>query len=180
MLIDASSAFLTVIDMQERLLPVMADSEAIERNCSILLQAANQMNVPSLVSEQYPKGLGQTVPTLAGFAKGDAIFSKVEFSCARDSALIKQMEQFGRKQAILCGIEAHICVLQTALELQQQGFEVFVAVDAIGSRSQASKIVASDRMSAAGISLVTTEMAVFEMVRTAAAPQFKTLSKLIQ
>lgn len=180
MLIDASSAFLTVIDMQERLLPVMADNEAIERNCSILLQAANQMNVPSVVSEQYPKGLGQTVAGLAGFVKGDAVFSKVEFSCARDSYLIEQMEQLGRRQAILCGIEAHICVLQTALELQQRGFDVFVVVDATGSRSQASKTIANDRMSAAGISLVTTEMVVFEMLQTAAAPQFKTLSRLIQ
>lgn len=180
MLIDAANAFLTVIDMQERLLPAIADNEVVERNCSILLQAANQMNVPTVVSEQYPKGLGQTVPGLAGFVKGDAIFPKVEFSCARDSALLKQMEQLGRKQAILCGVEAHICVLQTALELQQQGFEVFVAVDATGSRSQASKEIARDRMNAAGISLVTTEMVVFEMVQTAAAPQFKALSKLIQ
>ncbi|WP_309085747.1 hydrolase [Chelativorans sp.] len=180
MLIDAAKAFLAVIDVQERLLPVIADNEAVERNCSILIQAAGQMNVPTVVSEQYPKGLGKTVPGLADLVKGDAIIPKMEFSCARDPALMKLMEQFGRKQAILCGVEAHICVLQTALELQQRGFEVFVAVDATGSRSQSSKEVARDRMNAAGISLVTTEMVVFEMVRTSAAPQFKALSKLIQ
>jgi nicotinamidase-related amidase len=104
----------------------------------------------------------------------------VEFSCARDPALMAHIESLGRKQAILCGLEAHICVLQTALELKQRGFEVFVAVDATGSRAGLSKEIARDRMNAAGITVVTTEMVVFEMMKTAAVPQFRPLSKVIQ
>jgi nicotinamidase-related amidase len=180
MLVSAATAFLLVVDVQERLLPVIADNAEVERNCSILMQAASQMEVPVVVSEQYPKGLGRTVPALAELAREDAIYVKVEFSCARDPALMAHIESLGRKQAILCGLEAHICVLQTALELKQRGFEVFVAVDATGSRAGLSKEIARDRMNAAGITVVTTEMVVFEMMKTAAIPQFRPLSKAIQ
>lgn len=180
MLVEATTAFLLVIDVQERLLPAVANNVAVERNCAVLLKAASEMEVPAVVSEQYPRGLGKTVPALAELVGDDAIFAKVEFSCARDLGLMAHIEGLGRKQAILCGLEAHICVLQTALELKRRGFEVFVAVDATGSRADSSKEIARDRMNAAGIAIVTAEMVVFEMMKTAAAPQFKLLSKLIQ
>lgn len=180
MLVETTTAFLLVIDVQDRLLPAIANKDVVERNCAILMKAASQLGVPAIVSEQYPKGLGKTVPALAELVGNDAIFAKMAFSCARDPALMAHLEGLGRKQAILCGVEAHICVLQTALELNHRGFEVFVAIDAAGSRDDLSKEIARDRMSAAGISVVTTEMVVFEMMKTAAAPQFKLLSKLIQ
>ncbi len=180
MLIDAAKAILMMVDVQERLLPAIAHKAAVEKNSAILLQAARQMQVPAVVSQQYPKGLGQTVPSLAQFVPEGSTFDKVEFSCARDPALMNHIAGLGRTQAVLCGVEAHICVLQTALDLKDRGYEVFVAVDAIGSRADLSVDVARARMAAAGVSLVTSEMVVFEMMRTAASPQFKALSKLIQ
>lgn len=180
MLVEATIAFLLVIDVQERLLAAVANAVTVERNCAVLMKAASEMDVPAVVSEQYPKGLGKTVPALAELVGADAIFAKVEFSCARDPVLMAHIEGLGRKQAILCGLETHICILQTALELQHRGFEVFVLVDATGSRTDSSKAIARDRMNAAGISVVTAEMVVFEMMKTAAAPQFKPLSKMIQ
>lgn len=180
MLIDAAQAFLMVVDVQERLLPAIAQKEAVERNSAILLQAARQMQVPAVVSQQYPRGLGQTVASLAQHAPENATFDKLEFSCARDPAIMAHIDGLGRRQAILCGVEAHICVLQTALDLKERGYAVFVAFDAIGSRTELSRSVAGDRMAAAGITMVTSEMVVFEMMRTAASPQFKVLSKLIQ
>lgn len=180
MLMDADAAFLVVIDMQERLLPAMKDNALVEHNCSILMQTARQLELPTVVSEQYPKGLGRTVQALADLAPEGSVFPKVEFSCARDPNIMAHIEGWSRKQAILCGVEAHICVLQTALDLKQRGYDVFVAVDATSSRADPSKEIARDRMIASDITVVTTEMVVFELVRTAASPQFKTLSKLIQ
>jgi nicotinamidase-related amidase len=180
MLIDAAKAFLMVVDVQERLLSAIAHKTAVEGNSAILLQAARQMQVPAVVSRQYPKGLGPTVASLAQFVPENSTFDKVEFSCARDPVLMDHIDGLGRRQAVLCGVEAHICVLQTALDLKERGYEVFVAVDAIGSRADLSRDVARERMAAAGAILVTSEMVVFEMMRTAASPQFKILSKLIQ
>lgn len=180
MLIDSDTAFLLVIDVQERLLPAMADPAEVERNGSILMEAANKMDVPLLLSEQYPRGLGQTVQGLASSAGENAVFAKVDFSCCRDAAIMAQIERLGRKQAVLCGVESHVCVLQTALDLKHRGFDVFVAIDATGSRTHQSRQIAHDRMIAAGVTVVTTEMVVFELLKTAAASQFKSLSKLIQ
>lgn len=179
-LLDAKSSFLLLIDMQERLLPVISGSDIVERNCAILLQAARQMRVPGIISEQYPKGLGKTVPALSQLASADAIMEKVEFSCARNADLIARIEATNRKQAVLCGVESHICVLQSALELKARGFDVFVAIDGTGSRNDQSKEIATDRMLAAGVTVVTTEMVVFEFARTAASSDFKYLAKLIQ
>lgn len=179
-MIDAEGALLLVVDVQERLLPAMSEPAVIERNCSVLMESAQQLGVPMLLSEQYPKGLGHTIPSLAANAPEGSTFAKVDFSCCRDAAIMKEIENFSRKQAILCGVESHVCVLQTALDLQQRGFDVFVAIDATGSRSEESKQIARDRMVAAGVTVVTTEMVVFELLKTAASPQFKALSRLIQ
>lgn len=180
MLIDAARAFLMVVDVQERLLPAIAHKADVESNTAILLKAARQMQVPVVNSQQYPKGLGPTVASLAQLVPENATFAKVEFSCARDPVLMDHIDSLGRRQTVLCGVEAHICILQTALDLKERGYEVFVAVDAIGSRADLSRDVARERMAATGVTLVTSEMVVFEMMRTASSPQFKVLSKLIQ
>jgi nicotinamidase-related amidase len=180
MLIDAATSLLLMIDMQERLLPAMSSGSDVERNCGILVRAAPRKGVPVVATEQYPKGLGRTVPGLSGLVPGDSIMEKLEFSCARNSAIMERLEATGRKQAVLCGIEAHVCVLQTAMDLRSRGFDVFVAIDACGSRRDESLTVASARLRAAGISVVTTEMVVFEMLETAGSSDFRELSKLIQ
>src|SRR5215468_4771447 len=120
MLIERERSCLLVVDVQERLAPVMSDAAMVIRQASILMQAAARLSVPVLVSEQYPQGLGRTVPELRAQAPESAFFSKISFSCSADPALGDRIGKTGRDQIVICGIEAHVCVLQTALGLQQQ------------------------------------------------------------
>ncbi len=178
MLISAARSQLLVVDMQEKLVPIVENRDAVLRNTGILVEAAAAVSVPSSVSEQYPKGLGHTVPELA--AAGARTFEKVEFSCARNAPLAEHLKSADRPQVVVTGVEAHICVLQTALDLREAGYEVFVVADAIGSRRADSREIALARMQAAGVVAVTTEMVVFEWLETAEAPAFRALSKLIR
>ena len=183
MLLDASKATLLLVDMQERLLPAMMGGLDVEERCGILLKAARALDVPVTVSEQYPKGLGHTVEKLGHAAAGSPVFPKLAFSCWRDPALKAHMiahHEAGRPLVILAGIEAHICVLQTAVDLAAAGFGVFAVADAMASRAAASHTLALDRMRQNAVSVVTTEMVVFELLREAGSPQFKALSALIR
>jgi nicotinamidase-related amidase len=183
MLLDASKSFLLLIDMQERLLPAMSGGAEVEKRCGILLEAAKQLDVPVLASEQYPKGLGHTVPGLRAALGTAAVFEKTAFSCWREpalkQALIAQHER-GRRQAIIAGIEAHVCVAQTALDLAQAGFAVFAVADAMTSRGVRSAELAESRLRHGGVAVINTEMAVFELLGRAGTPAFKTLSALIR
>jgi nicotinamidase-related amidase len=183
MLVDASKASLLLVDMQERLLPAMTGGLDVEERCTILLKAARALDVPVTVSEQYPKGLGHTVEKLAEQAAGAPVFEKLAFSCWRDPALKKHMidhHEEGRPLVILAGIEAHVCVLQTAVDLAAAGFGVFAVADATASRAAASHQLALERMRQSGVSVVTAEMVLFELLREAGTPQFKALSALIR
>lgn len=181
MLLDGARASLLMIDVQERLLPAMADPARVVARGSILLAAARQLDVPVTVSEQYPKGLGHTVAALdVGNAQR---FEKMTFSCWRDDAMkahFVRLHESGRPLVVVAGIEAHVCVLQTALDLAQAGFGVFAVADAMSSRQVASETLAHARMAAAGIEVVNTEMAVFELLGRAGTPAFKALSALIK
>jgi len=181
MLLDKNQSCLIVVDIQERLASAMFDggAEAI-RNAGILMQAAQRLGVPVLVSEQYPRGLGRTVPQLAEFMPADGPVEKVEFACPSNAGFADRLNLLGKKQVIIAGMEAHICVLQTALKLRDQGLEVFVAADAVASRKQSSMDHAFSRIEDAGGAIITTEMAVFEWLEQAGTDDFKVLSKLIQ
>lgn len=180
MLIDRHRSLLLLVDVQERLLPAMAEPDRVLANSAILIKAASRLDVPILVSEQYPKGLGHTVPELATLVPGDAILDKLAFSCAADPVLKARIEATGRDQVVLCGIEAHVCVLQTALGLKSSGHIPIVVTDATGSRQPASEAVARERLLANGVELATTEMAVFEWLERAGTDAFRELSKLIR
>ncbi|MEX2297412.1 MAG: hydrolase [Dongiaceae bacterium] len=169
-----------MVDVQERLLPTMADADSLLANAAILLKAAARLSVPLLASEQYPRGLGSTVPALAALLPAGSIQPKTAFSCAGDPALIARIAGFGRPQAVLCGIETHVCVLQTALDLAAGGYRCFVVRDACSSRRQASIDAALARMAQAGITIVTTEMVLFEWLQNAAVPEFREVSALIR
>ncbi|MFT3989713.1 hydrolase [Aestuariivirga sp.] len=183
MLINALKSFLLLIDMQEKLLPAMANAQEAEHRCGILLEAAKTLDVPVMTSEQYPKGLGHTVPSLQDKLGNAPVFEKSAFSCWRDeamkAALIAQHEG-GRPQAIMAGIESHVCVLQTAVDLAQSGFAVYAVADAMSSRAVSSIPLAHDRMRQEGVEIVSTEMAVFELLGRAGTPAFKALSALIR
>ena len=180
MLIERANSQLLVVDMQERLVPVMAERERVVTACGTLLQAANALAVPVLASEQYPKGLGRTVADLEPLIDPARRREKIEFSCYANAAIRASLAETGRKHVILAGIEAHVCVLQTALELAGTGYAVFVVADAIASRRAESREIALRRLASAGTTVVTVEMVLFEWLRSAADPEFRTLSRLIR
>lgn len=181
MLIEAAKSCLLIVDMQEKLLPAIHDFERVLEKCVLLLQVAEKLDLPLIVTEQYPKGLGPTVPELE--SKNATVFEKLSFSGYNDDKIRKHFETLddsGFKQVIVCGIEAHVCVLQTALELKQAGFEVFVVADACSSRAKQSATLAFSRLRHNGVQVVDTEMALFELAGKAGTPEFKALSALIK
>jgi nicotinamidase-related amidase len=179
MLLERHRSQLLMVDIQERLLPAMSDPGTVVKNGTRLLEAARILAVPVTVSEQYPAGLGRTVPELASLAPANAVHEKVEFSCFANPALRAALSGDGR-QTVIFGIEAHVCVLQSALEMAADGHDVTIVVDAVGSRAPESKEIALRRLQDAGIRLATTEMILFEWLRRAGTPEFKTISRLIR
>ena len=178
MLLDRSKSLLLLVDMQERLVPAMSGAADVIAQCGILLSAAYELGVPIFVSEQYPKGLGPTLPDLAGFATRR--LEKVEFSAYANSVIKDELVRAGQPQIVLAGVEAHVCVLQTGLDLVAAGYQVFVTADAVASRRPESREVALQRLGRAGATLITVEMALFEWLRSASAPEFRSISKLIR
>lgn len=177
MLMDAHQSLLLVVDVQEKLMPHIYEHEKVLEHCAWLMRLANHLHVPVLVSEQYPKGLGATVQSLQTLAEPKNFMEKVHFSCASDSVCLERIHAQSRSHIVLVGIEAHVCVLQTALELSQN-FSVFVVADAIGSRHKLDKKVALKRLHGApSITLVTREMVLFEWLRKAGSAEFKEISQ---
>ena len=180
MLLDRHRSALLVVDMQARLVPAMHEPEELVARVRLLLEAARMLGVPALASEQYPKGLGPTVEPVAALLPEGAILPKTTFSCARDPRLMQAIKGLDREQLLICGVEAHVCVLQSALELKQQGFAVHVAADAVGSRVPLRRDLGLARMRHAGCVIVDTEMTVFEWLREAGSDEFRALSRLVK
>ncbi len=180
MKISAERSALLIVDVQEKLVGAMHEPEAMIDNCRRLGQAAAELAVPVLLSEQYPKGLGRTVEPLVCFAGAEGPVEKVHFSCLADDEYEARFAALGRNQAILVGIEAHVCVLQTALDLLEAGHMPVVVADGVTSRDPANKQLALDRLRANGVEVVSTEMVMFEWLHTAQNPAFKAVSKLLK
>lgn len=183
MLARASDSVLVLIDIQERLSAAMdaAALQAVAKNAGILLQAAACLDIPVLATEQYPKGLGPTIAPVAVLLPETARrFEKTSFSCGGDDSFLHALEAEGRPQAVLVGMESHVCVLQSALDLRQAGREVFVVADACCSRNPANHANAMDRMRAAGVVITNTESVAFEWLRNARHTSFKALSALLR
>lgn len=180
MLIDAGRSVLLLVDVQENLGPVMAEPRAVYRNCSLLLRGAARLGIPVIASEQYPKGLGPTLGELKAWLPDGAVMEKIHFSCAAEPAIVERLRALGRDQLVVAGIEAHVCVLQSALGLQAAGYQVFVAGDACSSRLAANHASALARMAANGIDVVVSESVIFEWLHRAGTPEFKDLIALIK
>ena len=178
MLLERTKSLLLLVDMQERLVPFMTGAADVTKQCGILLRGAYELGVPVLASEQYPKGLGPTVPALAEYPTRR--MEKLEFSAYANTTIKDELKRAGQSQIVLAGVEAHVCVLQTGLELIEAGFKVYVAADAVASRRPESREVALARLARAGATVITVEMALFEWLRSAAAPEFRAISKLIR
>lgn len=180
MLIKPDQSCLIVIDVQERLVPAMQAPARVIRNTRTLMTAATKLGIPMLLTEQYPKGLGHIVPELEYLARGGTVFEKMHFSCMNEPDFAHAFKALNRRQAVIVGMEAHICVMQTGVDLMEQGFEIFVVTDATASRTLESEKACLDRLSAAGAGIVTTEMVVFEWLGRAGTPEFKELLQKIK
>lgn len=177
MLLEKDKSGLLLIDMQEKLTPLVQKSKVLVERCQWLMSLAAQLSIPLLVSEQYPKGLGFTVEPLRSFVPQNKVIEKVDFSCFRVPEFKQVLATLNKTQFVLIGIETHVCVLQTALDLKKAGYEVFVVVDAVSSRFEIDYRYGLKRMKQAGVELVTAEMVFFEWVGQAGTEQFKALSK---
>lgn len=169
-----------VVDFQEKLMPAMFGRDELQKNVVKLIRGLALLEVPMLITEQYPKGLGATLPEIAEAAQGVPIIAKTAFGALGANDVLNHLEQFGRKQVLVCGIEAHICVLQTALQLLDKGFSPIFVTDCIASRHQPDLMAAFMRAEREGVQFVSTEMALFEIMGSKEHPQFKAISSLIK
>jgi nicotinamidase-related amidase len=179
-LLDRSRSVLVVVDIQERLLPAIHGREGIIPNVKLLAFGARTMQVPVIVTEQYPKGLGPTVSELKEALGAAQPLSKVEFSCASGPGFLEKLAGMGRKQVVLCGIESHVCMAQTTVELLGHGYKVWLVTDAMGSRRERDHESALRRLETGGAVLTTAEAVVFEWLRKAGTEEFKAVVGMVK
>ena len=177
-ILSVPGTLLVVVDVQERINAVMADQVHLPR-ITVLHRAFATLGLPVIVTEQYPKGLGSTVPELAGLLDAPPLV-KDTFSCARDETFLAALEAHRPHRVVVTGIEAHVCVTQTALDLLHAGYQVQVPHDAVNSRRKADMGWALRRLQAAGAVITTTESALFELLDACTSAHFKTVSKLVK
>ena len=182
MLINESKLLCFLIDVQEKLFPLIFDNQSLLCNVNTYLQIINSMNLPLILTEQYPKGLGKTVDMIKSNIKTQNFFKfeKTSFSCVGSDIVKNQISSLDKKQVLLSGIETHICVLQTASDLVEMGYDVFVLDECVGSRNQLDKETGISRLKKFGCTVLTLEMFAFELVKSSAHPKFKNISDLIK
>lgn len=175
--LEAEKCALVVIDIQQKLLPPIFNKEQLVRNTSLLVRLAKILNIPTLLTTQYAKGLGPTVPEIAALLDGVDPIDKVEFGCFGKDTFCSAVKSLpgNRNTMLLCGMETHICVTQTALGALQQGYLVHVASDAVGSRAESNWKVGIERMRDAGCVISSTEMMMYELLRQSGSASFKEL-----
>jgi nicotinamidase-related amidase len=178
----AESCVLAVVDIQEKLLPPIFNKQELVKNSQLLIRLAGILHIPVLVSTQYSKGLGQTVREIASLLNGISAFDKLEFSCFGKDEFCSAAKSLpgSRSTLLICGMEAHICVMQTVLHGLDRGYLVHVASDAVGSRSEWNWRVGIERMRTAGAVISSTEMMMYELLRKSGTPAFKELLQYIR
>lgn len=171
---------LVVVDVQGKLAQLMWDKERLFNNIEILVKSAKILEIPIIWCQQYPKALGETVEQIAKHLKGLSPVNKKCFSCYGKEEFVEQLHAANRKQVLICGIETHICVYQTVMDLLGQEYDVQVVGDAVSSRTRENKEAALSRIKHEGAAISTTEMALFELLVTAEHPKFRDIAKLIR
>lgn len=180
LLLGREDSALLVIDVQEKLLPAVRDSDALQGNIARLIRGARILGIPIHATEQYPQGLGTTVPEISE-ALGDTVIpEKLAFSAAGCDGLFATFADSGVHKLVICGIEAHVCVLQTALDAITEGYQAHIVCDAVSSRHPQDADIAIRRMETSGVYVTTTETVLFEWCRTAGTPEFKEISRLVK
>ncbi len=178
--IRRDQSVLLVVDIQERLLPVIDGQEGVLAAAGRMVRAAEILGIPIICTEQYPRGLGPTVDPLRSLIGAERTREKVAFSCCGAEGLLAELGGLGRPQVIVAGIEAHVCVQQTVLDLLAAGYRVYVAADAASSRSPLDRDVAFERMRQAGAVVTTTESVMFEWLEVAGTAEFKQVSRIVK
>lgn len=177
MLLSAKESLLLIVDAQEKLLPVIHHYDQVSARIRWLAEVALQLEVPLLITEQYPKGLGYSLPNLKEVVEAAEVIEKTHFSAMKEEGFAGVLEQYGKRQIVVIGMEAHVCVLQTALDIKAQGYDVFLATDCIGSRRPADKDAGIERMRDNGVNIITSEMAALEWVEKSATETFRHISR---
>lgn len=179
-MLTKKNALLMVIDIQGKLANIVQDAERTQLNIKRLIEGVKILDLPVIATEQVPQKIGETIEQIKT-ALGDLpILRKNTFSCYSDAEIKKAIRDTGRDQVIVCGIETHICVYQTTLQLLADGFKVYLVKDAVSSRSIENKEIAVQRMINEGAKLASTEMVLFELQQVATGDQFRLLSKLVK
>lgn len=176
-MIDREKSGVLLIDMQEKLVPLVMEHRDCIQHCEWMLRVCKTLQVPIITSQQYPKGLGATIQPLQHLIDTQHVINKTAFSVMRDPIGATHIREGKKTQWILIGIETHVCVMQTAFDLLHEGFEVYVIVEATQSRSDHDKDLALDRLQQAGAHLVSREMVVFEWLKTAGTAEFKQINE---
>ena len=169
-----------IVDIQEKLYPVIADKEILLTNCIKLVTGLQILNIPIIVTQQYSKGLGATVSEISSLFQPFEYIEKNSFSCQDEPKFADSLTHSGKTNILICGIESHVCVLQTAIDLQEQGYQPIVISDCISSRQLAEKQVVLQRLALEGIRVSTVESILFELTRFASASEFKSISKIVK
>jgi len=179
-MLNSKKCCLVVVDVQGKLAELMDNKDSVFANIEILIRTAKALDFDIIWCEQHPRALGSTIPQIARHLADMEPIDKFSFSCCGNDKFNNKLKELQPEQVILCGIEAHVCIHQTAADLLEKNYEVHIITDAISSRTPANKEIAIRRMQADGALLSSTEMAMFELLRTAKHEKFKELAKLIK
>ena len=179
-MLDAQNAVLVVIDVQGKLAQLMHEKEQLFENVKRIIQGAQVLDIPILWTEQNPEGLGPTTPQIAELMPELNPIPKFSFSCCGAPRFAESLQELGRNQALLAGIETHVCVYQTAIDLLRQDYEVHVVADAVSSRAAFNRQIGLEKMKDAGAKLTSVETALFELLRVAEGPKFKSILKIVR
>lgn len=179
-MLSIDNTILVIIDVQEKLLRVIHDKEKLVENLRKLIQGAKVLGIPIVMTEQYPAGLGPTVPEIAELLPDIKPITKFSFSCCGEEGFLSEIRKANRQQVLITGIETHVCVYQTAVELLDAGYEVQIVAECVSSRTPENKEIGIEKMLAAGGELTSVETALFELLKIAKGDKFKEISKIVK
>jgi nicotinamidase-related amidase len=179
-MLEIDQCCLVVVDIQGKLAQLMADKETLFQNARILIQAAKILEIPILWCQQAPQALGPTVPEIAELLTGVEPIDKASFSCAGHEPFNVKLDALARRQVLLCGIETHVCIYQTAMDLMWEDYDLTVVADAVSSRTAENKRIALERLAFEGVPIASAEMVLFDLIKTAEHPQFKPIARLVK
>ena len=179
-MLRADDTVLAVVDVQGKLAQMMYNKQSLFANLQKIIKGARTLGIPVLWAEQNPEGLGRTVPEIADLLSGCQPISKLSFSCCGSDPFVRALRDLGRKQVVIAGIEAHVCVFQTGVDLLDMGFEVHVVADAVSSRTVENRQVGLERVREAGASVTSTEMALFEILKVAGGDKFREILRIVK